>query len=71
MPHHRLLTHKNLPGEAHPLLGRRMPDLDLATGNGPLRVHSLLHSGRPALLNPGEPGSFDIAPWANRVPAFH
>jgi 3-(3-hydroxy-phenyl)propionate hydroxylase len=55
-------------GEGHPLLGRRMPDLDLATANGPLRVHSLLHSGRPALLNLGEPGSFNIAPWANRVP---
>jgi hypothetical protein len=54
-------------GEGHPLLGRRMPDLDLNTANGPLRVFELLHEGRPVLLNLGEPGAFDIAPWANRV----
>src|SRR5437763_6888738 len=54
-------------GEGHPLLGRRMPDLDLVTGDGPLRVFELLHDARPVLLNLGEPGSFDIAPWADRV----
>ena len=54
-------------GEGHPLLGRRMPDLDLVTGNGPLRVFSLLHDARPVLLNFGEPGGFDIAAWADRV----
>jgi len=54
-------------GEGHPLLGRRMPDLDLVTANGPLRVFTLLHKARPALLNLGEPGAFDIAPWADRV----
>ena len=42
-------------GEGHPLLGRRMPDLDLATANGPLRVFTLLHDARPVLLNFGEP----------------
>jgi hypothetical protein len=54
-------------GEGHPLLGRRMPDLDLVTENGPLRVFSLLHAARPVLLNLGEPGAFDITPWADRV----
>ncbi|WP_284763910.1 FAD-dependent monooxygenase [Arthrobacter sp. efr-133-R2A-63] len=54
-------------GEGHPLLGRRMPDLDLATPVGPLRVFSLLHSAQPVLLNLGEPGSIDITPWADRV----
>jgi hypothetical protein len=54
-------------GEGHPLLGRRMPDLDLVTSNGPLRVFTLLHDARPVLLNFGEPGGFDIAPWAARV----
>jgi hypothetical protein len=54
-------------GEGHPLLGRRMPDLDLVTADGPLRVFTLLHDARPALLNLGEPGSFDITPWADRV----
>ena len=54
-------------GEGHPLLGRRMPDLDLATVNGPLRVYGLLHSGRPALLNLVEPRGFDLTPWADRV----
>ena len=54
-------------GEGHPLLGRRMPDLDLVTANGPLRVFTLLHAARPVLLNFGEPGGFDITPWADRV----
>ncbi len=54
-------------GEGHPLLGRRMPDLDLVTANGPLRVFALLHDARPVLLNFGEAGGFDIAPWADRV----
>jgi len=54
-------------GEGHPLLGRRMPDLDLITANGPLRVFTLLHDARPVLLNLVEPGGFDIAPWADRV----
>ena len=54
-------------GEGHPLLGRRMPDLDLQTADGPTRVFALLHDARPVLLNLGEPGGFDIAPWADRV----
>jgi 2-polyprenyl-6-methoxyphenol hydroxylase-like FAD-dependent oxidoreductase len=54
-------------GEGHPLLGRRMPDLDLVTDSGPLRVFTLLHDARPVMLNLGEPGDFDISPWADRV----
>ncbi|MBB6404603.1 FAD-dependent monooxygenase [Arthrobacter sp. AZCC_0090] len=54
-------------GEGHSLLGRRMPDLELVTASGPLRVFSLLHDARPVLLNLGEPGGLDIAPWADRV----
>jgi 2-polyprenyl-6-methoxyphenol hydroxylase-like FAD-dependent oxidoreductase len=54
-------------GDGHPLLGRRMPDLDLVTADGPLRAFALLHAARPVLLNLGEPGAFDIAAWADRV----
>jgi 2-polyprenyl-6-methoxyphenol hydroxylase-like FAD-dependent oxidoreductase len=54
-------------GEGHPLLGRRMPDLDVVTTGGPLRVFTLLHDARPVLLNLGEAGGFDISPWADRV----
>jgi hypothetical protein len=54
-------------GEGHPLLGRRMPDLDLVTANGQLRFFTLLHDARPVLLNLGEPGGIDITPWADRV----
>lgn len=54
-------------GEGHPLLGRRMPDLDLVTADGPMRVFSLLHTARGVLLNLGEPGVFHVAPWAGRV----
>jgi 3-(3-hydroxy-phenyl)propionate hydroxylase len=44
-------------GEGHPLLGRRMPDLDLVTADGPLRVYELLRDARPLLLDLGAPGS--------------
>jgi 3-(3-hydroxy-phenyl)propionate hydroxylase len=54
-------------GEGHPLLGRRMPDLDVNTGDGLARVFNLLHDARPLLLNFGEPGGSHIAPWADRV----
>jgi 2-polyprenyl-6-methoxyphenol hydroxylase-like FAD-dependent oxidoreductase len=58
-------------GEGHPLLGRRMPDLDLLTADGPTRVFTLLHMARPVLLNLGEPGGFDITPWRDRVQLAH
>lgn len=54
-------------GPGHPLLGRRMPDVDLVTASGTLRLFTLLHRARPVLLNLGEPGGIDIAPWAERV----
>jgi 2-polyprenyl-6-methoxyphenol hydroxylase-like FAD-dependent oxidoreductase len=54
-------------GQGHPLLGRRMPDLELVTADGPLRVFELLHDAKPVLLNLGEPGGFDITPRADRV----
>ena len=54
-------------GEGHPLLGRRMPDLDLVTAEGRRRVYTLLHEARPVLLDLGQPGRFDIRPWADRV----
>jgi len=50
-------------GEGHPLLGRRVPDLDLVTADGPVRIFTLLHDARPVLLNFGEPGAFDT-PWS-------
>ncbi|HEY2436999.1 MAG TPA: FAD-dependent monooxygenase [Solirubrobacteraceae bacterium] len=54
-------------GDGHPLLGRRMPDLDLVTADRPLRVFELLRGARPVLLNLGDTGRFDITPWADRV----
>jgi hypothetical protein len=54
-------------GEGHPLLGRRMPDLDLVTASGPLRVFNLLHHARPVLLDLDAPGDLDGAPWGDRV----
>ena len=54
-------------GEGHPLLGRRMPDLDLVSADGPRRVFELLHGAKPVLLNLGEPGSFDFTPLPDRV----
>jgi 3-(3-hydroxy-phenyl)propionate hydroxylase len=54
-------------GAGHPLLGRRMPDLDLVTESGPRRVFTLLHDAQPLLLNLAESARLDIAPWAERV----
>src|SRR5205807_4135398 len=57
-------------GEGHPLLGRRMPDLDLVTPGGTVRVFTLLHDAHPVLLNLGKPSGFDSSPWAHRVLAI-
>lgn len=54
-------------GDGHPLLGRRMPDLDVRTADGPTRVFALLHDARPVLLDLGALGGFDISPWSDRV----
>ena len=56
-------------GPGHPLLGRRMPDLNVVTESGPRRVFSLLHAARPVLLNFGEACALDIGPWAERASA--
>ncbi|HEY4190970.1 MAG TPA: FAD-dependent monooxygenase [Candidatus Limnocylindrales bacterium] len=54
-------------GDGHPLLGRRMPDLDLQTAHGSTTVFALLHDARPILLDLGEPGGFEMSPWSERV----
>ena len=61
--------HYNL-GEGHPLLGRRMPDLDVVPPGGTVRVFALLHDAHPVLLNLGKPWGFDSSPWADRVLAI-
>jgi hypothetical protein len=57
-------------GEWHALLGRRMPDLDLVTPGGTVRVFTLLHDAHAVLLNFGKPWGFDVSPWAHRVLAI-
>ena len=57
-------------GQGHPLLGRRMPDLDLVTADGAVRVFTLLHDARAVLLNLGKPLRGDTSPWADRVLAI-
>jgi 2-polyprenyl-6-methoxyphenol hydroxylase-like FAD-dependent oxidoreductase len=54
-------------GEGHPLLGRRMPDLDLIAADGPTRAFTLLHRARPIMLNLGGPERFNVIPWSDRV----
>lgn len=54
-------------GEGHPLLGRRMPDLELSTANGARRVFTLLHDASPVLINLGAPGAHDAGAWSDRV----
>jgi 2-polyprenyl-6-methoxyphenol hydroxylase-like FAD-dependent oxidoreductase len=57
-------------GEGHPLLGRRVPDLELVTPRGTVRAFTLLHDAHAVLLNLGKPWGFDISPWARRVLAI-
>jgi hypothetical protein len=57
-------------GEGHPLLGRRMPDLDVVTPGGTVRVFTLLHDAQPVLLNLGKPWGLDISPGADRMLAI-
>ncbi|OBH77742.1 hypothetical protein A5682_22575 [Mycobacterium mantenii] len=52
-------------GAGHPLVGHRMPDLDLVTADGPLRVFDLMRDARPLLLEFS--GRTDIGPWTDRV----
>lgn len=54
-------------GQGHPLLGRRVPDLEVVTARGPQRIFSLLHAARPVLLRLGEPGEPTLAGWSDRV----
>jgi 3-(3-hydroxy-phenyl)propionate hydroxylase len=54
-------------GQGHPLLGRRMPDLDVVTASGPRRVYSYLHKVRPILINFGGPGAVDTGQSLGRV----
>jgi 2-polyprenyl-6-methoxyphenol hydroxylase-like FAD-dependent oxidoreductase len=57
-------------GEGHPLLGRRMPDLELVTADGPCRVFTLLNRACPVFLAFGATAAFDLMPWADRVQRF-
>ncbi len=54
-------------GEGHPLLGRRMPDLEVGTADGPVRVYTQLHDARPVLLNLGRPGGLNAGSWSDHV----
>jgi 2-polyprenyl-6-methoxyphenol hydroxylase-like FAD-dependent oxidoreductase len=54
-------------GEGHPLLGRRMPDLDLVVAGDPVRAFELMHDGKPLLINLGEPGRLELGGWADRI----
>jgi 3-(3-hydroxy-phenyl)propionate hydroxylase len=58
-------------GPGHPLLGRRMPDLEIVTARGSQRVFSLLHQARPVLLNFGMPGTLEDASLPERIQPVH
>ena len=58
-------------GGEHPLVGRRMPDLDLVTPEGSTRVFALLRDARPVFLDLGAPGRFDLTPWSDRIKRVH
>lgn len=53
--------------DARPLVGRRMPDLDLHTAAGPTRLYTRLHAARPVLLTLDGTADADLGPWSDRV----
>jgi 2-polyprenyl-6-methoxyphenol hydroxylase-like FAD-dependent oxidoreductase len=57
-------------GGGHPLRGRRMPDLDIETADGPSRVYMFLRGARPVFIKFGRVHGADMAPWADRVPSI-
>jgi 3-(3-hydroxy-phenyl)propionate hydroxylase len=52
-------------GEGHPLLGRRMPDIEIDTAEGKMRVFTLMHDARALLLNFGKAGDVDVSAWGD------
>lgn len=58
-------------GPGHVLLGRRIPDLDLHSNDGPIRLYTLLHDSRALLLNFDQPAHLNIRRWAHRVTAVN
>jgi 2-polyprenyl-6-methoxyphenol hydroxylase-like FAD-dependent oxidoreductase len=52
-------------GDGHPLVGRRVPDMDLVTPEGPRRIFELLHAAKPVLLNLSTLGAFQH--WTDRI----
>jgi hypothetical protein len=52
---------------AHPLLGRRCPDLELTTAAGLRRVFTFLHEAKAVLLDLGTSLALDVTPWQRRV----
>jgi 2-polyprenyl-6-methoxyphenol hydroxylase-like FAD-dependent oxidoreductase len=54
-------------GEGHPLVGRRMPDLELLVGEHRRRLFEFLHEARPLLVDLGNAGQLDIVGWGDRV----
>lgn len=52
-------------GGGHPLVGRRMPDLDLRTADGPTTVYTLLHDAREVLVDIGGHGGRPAPPPAD------
>ena len=53
--------------ESHPLVGRRMPDLDLTTADGATRVFELLRTARPLLLAFDGDASIDLDEWDGHI----
>lgn len=52
---------------AHPMIGRRVPDLDLVTIDGPTRIYDQLHQADPLLITLGPAARSDTEAWADRV----
>jgi 3-(3-hydroxy-phenyl)propionate hydroxylase len=59
--------HYRPDGDHHPMVGRRVPDLEMKTANGAARVYEYLHDAKALLLDLDTTSHVDPSPWSERV----
>jgi 3-(3-hydroxy-phenyl)propionate hydroxylase len=60
-------VHYRPDGDHHPMVGRRVPDLELKTRTGAVRCHELLHDAKGLLLKLGTTSRIDLPSPSERV----
>lgn len=59
--------HYRPDGDHHPIVGRRVPDLQMETADGAARLYEHLHDAKALLLDLDTTAHIDLGPWSERV----